>query len=157
MVIETECPSCGKGYRVKDELDGRKIRCKKCGKPFKVEDFTAQQEDAWDADYADDEQGDEQYGDDYGAQTDPYAAPASMPGRKKKRSGGQSRSQIASSKKPAWQFPVGILGILVGVGLTLFGIWAITQGERKAGKATYGGIFLTMGAARLAFSGGDDE
>lgn len=155
MAISTECPSCGRSYRVKDELDGRKIRCKDCGEPFQIQDVNAVQEDNWDDDYADDSYGaQDQYADD-------YAGSAPTPRRRKKSSGKKTRSSKksptkSSSSKPAWHLPVGILGIILGVALTGFGIYSITQGARKAGKATYGGIVVLIASARLAFGGADE-
>lgn len=160
MAIETECPSCGKGYRVKDELDGRKIRCKQCDTPFKVKDLTALEEDAWDDEYGDDKYGDDEYGSEPDSRT--ASAPAAMPSGKKKRSGGSSGSRKASAKntssgKPAWMMPVGVLGILAGVGITGFGIWGFMEGHRKSGKATLVGVFMTIGAVKWVFSSADDE
>jgi hypothetical protein len=34
MPFEASCPACGKSYRLKDELEGKKIRCKDCGNIF---------------------------------------------------------------------------------------------------------------------------
>lgn len=154
MAIDTECPSCGRTYRVKDELDGRKIRCKDCGEPFQIIDVNGVQEEVWDDEYEDDA---------YGAQGqyDDYAEPAPQPRRRKKTAGGGSGASKksaarSSSAKPAWHLPVGLLGIVAGIGLTGFGIWAITQGKRKAGRATYAGIVVLIAAAKLAFAG-DDE
>lgn len=30
MTIETECPECGKAYRIRDEMAGKRFRCKAC-------------------------------------------------------------------------------------------------------------------------------
>jgi len=37
-MIETTCPSCGKAYRLKPELSGRKARCRNCSNMFLVPD-----------------------------------------------------------------------------------------------------------------------
>lgn len=37
-MIETSCPSCGKAYRLKPELAGRKARCRNCSNMFLVPD-----------------------------------------------------------------------------------------------------------------------
>lgn len=36
MAISVECPACGQTYRLKDEMAGRKIRCKGCQTPIEV-------------------------------------------------------------------------------------------------------------------------
>jgi uncharacterized protein (TIGR00266 family) len=41
-MIKFACPSCQKGYRVKDELAGRKAKCKACGEPMQVPALEAQ-------------------------------------------------------------------------------------------------------------------
>ena len=37
MPFEIACPHCGKGYRIKDELAGKKGACKECNKTFLLE------------------------------------------------------------------------------------------------------------------------
>lgn len=36
MAISVECSACGQSYRLKDEMAGRKIRCKACQTPIEV-------------------------------------------------------------------------------------------------------------------------
>lgn len=36
MSIPTECESCGRHYKVRDDLSGRTIKCKECGEPIYV-------------------------------------------------------------------------------------------------------------------------
>jgi hypothetical protein len=36
MVVKASCPSCGVGFKVKDHLVGKEVRCLKCQKPFTV-------------------------------------------------------------------------------------------------------------------------
>src|SRR5262249_17588384 len=36
MPIDTRCPSCRAGYRLSDETEGKKVRCKKCWAAFEV-------------------------------------------------------------------------------------------------------------------------
>lgn len=36
MPIELRCPQCNTGYRVKDELAGKRVGCKECGHQFEV-------------------------------------------------------------------------------------------------------------------------
>ena len=36
MAISVECSACGQSYRLKDEMAGRKIRCKACQTPMEV-------------------------------------------------------------------------------------------------------------------------
>ncbi len=45
MAIKTECHECGRVYHVKDELDGKKIRCKECQAVVLVQ---SESEDDWD-------------------------------------------------------------------------------------------------------------
>jgi hypothetical protein len=45
MPFEASCPACGKSYRLKDELDGKTIRCKGCTKAFLVKKTTAMEPD----------------------------------------------------------------------------------------------------------------
>ena len=45
MAIKVECGDCGKNYSVKDELVGKKIRCKECSAVIPVR---AQVDDDWD-------------------------------------------------------------------------------------------------------------
>lgn len=147
MAIKTECPSCGKDYRVKDELDGRKIRCKECGEPFQVQ--IAEVDDVWDDDYDDDRHSDNQSA---------AAAAKSMPRRSRRRSSvGSGDQPRRSSRRPAWMVPVGILGIVAGLGITGFGIWGFMEGHRRAMKATLVGVFMTAGALKWVFSHPDDE
>jgi len=35
-MIEVNCPSCGKGYKLADKLAGRRVKCRQCGKPIDV-------------------------------------------------------------------------------------------------------------------------
>lgn len=154
MAIDTDCPSCGQNHHLRDELDGRKIRCKSCSKPFRVEHSASPEDDPWSHDdYGDEDYGDEDY--EYG-QGNHVAQSAPLPNRSRKSRKRTQSARKSATKKPAWQLPVGILGIVAGVGLTAFGIWALVDGRRKAGRATYGGIVLLIGAIKLAF-GSDDE
>ena len=50
MAIKVECGDCGKTYNVKDEMDGKKIRCKECSAVIPVR---AESEDEWDDTYED--------------------------------------------------------------------------------------------------------
>ncbi|MFO1004911.1 MAG: hypothetical protein U0929_03040 [Planctomycetaceae bacterium] len=45
MAIRAECGECGRVYNVKDELDGKKIRCKECQAVVLVQ---SESEDDWD-------------------------------------------------------------------------------------------------------------
>lgn len=45
MAIKAECNECGRVYHVKDELDGKKIRCKECQAVILVQ---SESEDDWD-------------------------------------------------------------------------------------------------------------
>lgn len=152
MVIETECRSCGRSYRVKDELEGRKIRCKDCGKPFVVK-VAVDEEDDWGDDYGDDE---------YGSQ-DAYSQPAALPRRgksaakKKNTAAARKRSKSAGNGRPVWKIPVGILGICAGLGIIGFGIWGFMEGHRRSFKAMMVGVFVALGAGGWAFGTDDDE
>lgn len=48
MAIRAECGECGRVYHVKDELDGKKIRCRECQGVIVVQ---VDQEDGWDDSY----------------------------------------------------------------------------------------------------------
>lgn len=41
-MIEFSCPSCSKKYRVKDEVAGKKARCKECGATMPISDVRAE-------------------------------------------------------------------------------------------------------------------
>jgi hypothetical protein len=45
MAISVECSACGQTYRLKDEMAGRKIRCKACQTPIEVP--VAEVEEEW--------------------------------------------------------------------------------------------------------------
>ncbi len=45
MAISVECSACGQSYRLKDEMAGRKIRCKGCQTPIEVP--LAESEEEW--------------------------------------------------------------------------------------------------------------
>jgi hypothetical protein len=45
MAISVECSACGQTYRLKDEMAGRKIRCKACQTPIEVP--VAETEEEW--------------------------------------------------------------------------------------------------------------
>lgn len=45
MAISVECAACGQTYRLKDEMAGRKIRCKACQTPIEVP--LAETEEEW--------------------------------------------------------------------------------------------------------------
>lgn len=47
MAIKAECGECGRVYNVKDELDGKKIRCKDCQAVILVQS-ESESEDDWD-------------------------------------------------------------------------------------------------------------
>lgn len=36
MTITVECGECGKGYKVRDEVAGKRFKCKKCAQPIRV-------------------------------------------------------------------------------------------------------------------------
>lgn len=36
MSIRAECPACGASYKLRDELAGKRVRCKECGDTFAV-------------------------------------------------------------------------------------------------------------------------
>lgn len=52
MAIDTECKKCGETYRVKDELAGKKIRCKACSTVMLVPQLD---EDEWDEEVPEEE------------------------------------------------------------------------------------------------------
>lgn len=144
MAIETQCPKCRKRYRVKDELAGRKIKCKQCGGPIKVEVPQAVPDDEW---------GDEGYDEEI-----PAAAPP--PPRRKKGTGKKpakkSAGKARSSSKPVWHLPVGILGLIAGFGLLAFSIYGIINGMRKSFRALGGAVFLIAGSYNLAFGNSEE-
>jgi predicted Zn finger-like uncharacterized protein len=41
MPIQTTCPHCGTGYRLADQIRGKRVRCKRCNHLFLVEDTSA--------------------------------------------------------------------------------------------------------------------
>lgn len=43
MAIDVSCEGCGKDYRVKDELAGRRIKCKECGEAITIPDESAEE------------------------------------------------------------------------------------------------------------------
>ena len=145
MAIETQCPGCRKRYRVKDELAGRKIKCKQCGKPIKVEDPLAMQDDEWAGDY-----GDDGYGEDPA-----YAEPARPKKKGSVKKKKKAATKSASSTKAAWKLPVGILGIAGGIGLLVFSIYGISNGIRKSFRALGGAVVMIGFFFNLAFGGED--
>lgn len=137
MAIETQCEQCRKRYRVKDERAGTRIKCKECGATIHVEDPYA--EDEWGDAY---EAGDDLYGG--GGDVQP-------PPRKKKKKKSSSRSAPASSGKPAWKMPVGILGMLGCLGLAVLGVVGIMDGRPKAARAIVGALFGMAFCFKMAF------
>lgn len=45
MTIELDCQSCGKSYRLGDQLAGKKVKCKECGTTIKVPAAAADDDD----------------------------------------------------------------------------------------------------------------
>ncbi|TWT46972.1 hypothetical protein KOR42_43160 [Thalassoglobus neptunius] len=82
MPIRATCRECGKSYNVRDELAGKKFRCKQCQKPVSVpqpavlEEEEAE-EDLWDSDFG-----------SFDDQEDDYLPPPPPKKKKKRRSSG---------------------------------------------------------------------
>lgn len=83
MPISADCPQCGKTYRVKDELAGRKFRCQACRGVVSVPAAKAASGDPWDNLDLDSFQ-DQANPDEYEFETPP--APRRRKSRRKKRS-----------------------------------------------------------------------
>ena len=156
MAIETQCGQCGKRYRVKDELAGRRIKCKQCGAKIVVEDPFAAADD-WGSSYDDDGYGADPFG---GGGDDPYGAAAPPPRKKKKKKTGSrsaSSSRSVSSGKPFWKLPVGILGMLGCLALIGLGVIGIMDGRVRAARAIVGAVFGLLFCFKLAFGAEGDE
>ena len=104
MPIRAECQGCGQTYRVKDELVGRRIKCKQCGEKIPVVDP--------DTDDSVDEDGDDE--DEYGE-----SAPA-LPSRKrvpkKKRKAAAAQVPQFSTPKIAVMIMIAVLTMRLPVG-----------------------------------------
>lgn len=86
MPISLQCPECGKGYRLRDELAGKRVRCG-CGTETTVPAAPTSPDEAPQAD------------------ANPYSSPMESPPRRRKR-----RDQ-GSDK---WRIVVGVLSIVYG-------------------------------------------
>jgi dienelactone hydrolase len=122
MSLTVSCPGCGREYRVKDELAGKKIRCKDCDTVVVIP-----QADADDLGFDDDDLAD--------AESAPALSPpsrkksaAKKPAKKRKSSGGMS---------PAMKWTLGLLGGgLLVVTLCCGGVFL--AGWRAVGQLTAG-------------------
>ena len=125
MPIRTECEGCGQKYRVKDELVGRRIKCKQCGEKILVVD-----PDAYESVELDDE-------DEYGE-----PAPA-LPGRKrvpkKKRKAAAAQVPQFSTPKIAVMIMIAVLAMRLPTSL----FWGFRSGV----------FVLILTLARLAVGG----
>ncbi|MEW4487299.1 hypothetical protein AB1L42_04410 [Thalassoglobus sp. JC818] len=116
MPIRATCRECGKSYNVRDELAGKKFRCKQCQKPVSVpqpavleEEEPEPEEDLWGSDFGsfDDE--------------DDYLPPPPPKKKKKKRKKRRSSGAAAGAFKTALKTIVGIISFLFmfGIGFKL--------------------------------------
>ena len=112
MAIKAECSECGRVYHVKDELDGKKIRCKECQAVVLVQ---SESEDDWDESVEEEFQ-------------PPVRQSTTKKGKRKSRGTGMPVSII-----------VALICVAIMIGITLLGILGLTQDEvgmaAKGGKA----------------------
>ena len=86
MTISVNCPKCNKQYQVRDELAGKRVRCKKCKGVVPIPAADSEEEDFEDyEDYSDDFSSD----DDWKSAEDDYI-PSSRPSRSKPKKSGSS-------------------------------------------------------------------
>jgi dienelactone hydrolase len=116
MAIKVTCDSCFMDFSIKDELAGKKIKCKECGEVMRVSARQAR---------ADDD--DDEFGEDAAAA--PMAAPRARPGKTKTgpKRGGKKSSPL--------KMPLIVAGLVVGgLGLAIAAVVVLHQFDRsKAG------------------------
>lgn len=156
MPIKTQCRRCGKKYRVRDELAGKRISCKECGAKIRVKDPDAASPVRKRTGYADVAYDEDAYS---GAATtggrDPYASVPPRRKRMKKRRKGTAQPARAS-RRAWWRLPVGILGMLLFIAIGGSAVIGVMEGKNRALRGLFGSIGAVIFFFQIAF-GADDE
>jgi len=112
MAIQVSCAECGKDFRVKDELAGRRFRCSGCQATISIPDAKTEN-DPWDL-------GNEDYGEAIPDPKEEESRPApkkkKKTSRKSRSSGGMPASVIIAMTCTGLTFGIVILGLLGSVG-----------------------------------------
>lgn len=127
MTIETDCPKCGKEYRLKDEMAGRRFRCKACQSPVTIPDLDASGDD-WEADFLG--------GLDTAVKSERRshaAEPLPVSGRKQpasgKKSGRKKTGGATAGLMPVLKMVGGVLGAGVGFAIGFIVVRSLVSGS----------------------------
>ncbi|MCR9201122.1 MAG: zinc-ribbon domain-containing protein [Planctomycetaceae bacterium] len=156
MPIKTQCRRCGKKYRVRDELAGKKIPCKECGAKIRGKDPYAAPPARNTTGYADVAYEEDAYS---GTVTtggrDPYSS--GPPRRKRKKKRRKRTAQPArASRRAWWRLPVGILGMLLFIAIGGSAVIGVMEGKNRALRGLFGSIGAVIFFFQIAFGADDD-
>lgn len=130
MTIDLQCDDCGKRYRLKDSLAGRRIKCKDCGAAINVIDPADAMEDEWND------------GDDFGGDLGAYGDEPAMPAPKK-RKGGKKKSKKNSGDTPGIGKRIfAVIGMAVGALITVGSVFAIVGGNMRGIRGVITGLVI---------------
>lgn len=132
MPISFSCSDCGRQYKVKDELAGKRTKCKDCGSPIQVPHGDEEEDEVYDAEYSDHEAEEQDYGyeeedddsgdDDY----DEYQQPSRRQPRR--QPGGEGRRRSGGGRGRSRRGGGDLSNVATGFQLIYFGLCGIILG-----------------------------